>query len=241
MEPIVTNDENQNFSDRLNDALDRIGVPPKGKGRQSAVAKMFNVSQKGSRKWLEGEAIPKATKHPEFIAAFNSLKITGEWLFYGNPDYAPDWLPNSKNKKYPNQSYTDIIAAPEVKGKVPLYSLAQVGDWSEADIKLLPTDGYEMVETRIEVKERTFAVKVAGDSMEAEFSSNGDIVIVEPDMPYQHDDYVLAKKGGNVFIRQICNGGGDWLLKPLNKRYEIKPLGEYRIIGVVRGKQKSYR
>jgi SOS-response transcriptional repressor LexA len=203
------------------------GLMADKKIKQDDLIGVLGVKTRGAvGHYLSGRRVPSAE---QLIALANKLDITF------------DELMNCTIEKSENQSYTDFIAAPEVKGKVPLYSLAQVGDWSEADIKLLPTDGYEMVETRIEVKERTFAVKVAGDSMETEFSSNGDIVIVEPDMPYQHDDYVLAKKGGDVFIRQICNEGGDWLLKPLNKRYEIKPLGEYCIIGVVRGKQKSYR
>ena len=42
------------FAKRLNELCDDMGVPPKGKNRQAAVAKVFNVSQKSACKWLQG-------------------------------------------------------------------------------------------------------------------------------------------------------------------------------------------
>ena len=70
-----------NFSHRFNEALDDLGVPPKGKGRQEIVGEMFDVSQKGARKWLEGEAIPKSGRHEEFC---EKLDVSYNWLFAGN-------------------------------------------------------------------------------------------------------------------------------------------------------------
>ncbi len=152
----------------------------------------------------------------------------------------PEWVQNGKGEKYQNQPCTGMINMPKVKGKVPLFSFAQVGNWSEADFNFLPATGCEMVDVKVEVKARTFAVLVSGDSMEPEFSANGDFVVVEPDLPYKHESYVLAKKDNDVFIRQVYNEGGDWLLKPCNKDYKPKPIEEYQIIGVIREKTKLY-
>lgn len=77
---MVTSDTKTSFSQRLNVALDEAGVPPKGSGRQIAVAKMFGVSQKGARKWLEGEAIPDTKRLPEIA---RKLGVQGEWLLTG--------------------------------------------------------------------------------------------------------------------------------------------------------------
>lgn len=79
---MVTFADNPNtaFSQRLNIALDVAGVPPKGSGRQIVVAKMFGVSQKGARKWLEGEAIPNTKRLPEIA---RKLGVRGEWLLTG--------------------------------------------------------------------------------------------------------------------------------------------------------------
>ena len=82
MEPMVTDDEREAFSRRLNGLLDTLGVPAKGRGRQGLVGTMFGVSQKGARKWLEGEAMPSTTRLPEIA---RRLHTTTEYLLTGNP------------------------------------------------------------------------------------------------------------------------------------------------------------
>lgn len=51
---MVTRNEKLEFSKRLNELLDEQHFRPKYKGRQEALAKLFDVSQIGARKWLEG-------------------------------------------------------------------------------------------------------------------------------------------------------------------------------------------
>lgn len=77
---MVIDDEKQAFARRLNLALDAHNVVPKHKGRQEVVGEMFDVSQKGARKWLEGESIPM-TKRIAIIA--KELNVRGEWLLTG--------------------------------------------------------------------------------------------------------------------------------------------------------------
>lgn len=78
---MVTQDERMAFSARLNTALDDIGVPSKHKGRQAIVGTMFGVSQKGARKWLEGESIPATRRLPSIA---KELRVRTEWLLSGN-------------------------------------------------------------------------------------------------------------------------------------------------------------
>ncbi len=75
-------DIKQQFADRLNDALETsgLGVPPKGEGRQTFVARMFGVSQKGARKWLEAEGFPTLETA---IQIARKLNISLEWLMTG--------------------------------------------------------------------------------------------------------------------------------------------------------------
>jgi len=68
------------FSKRLNELCDEKGLPLKGQGRQLAVAKLFGVSQKGARKWLEGEAMPETSRMPKFCAIFD---CNIDWLLVG--------------------------------------------------------------------------------------------------------------------------------------------------------------
>lgn len=75
------------FADRLNLALDKARVPQKGSGRQKHVAQMFGVSEKGARKWLEGEGWPDTKRIPEIAAALN---VFGEWLLTGQGPMSPE-------------------------------------------------------------------------------------------------------------------------------------------------------
>ncbi|WP_422460284.1 MULTISPECIES: helix-turn-helix domain-containing protein [unclassified Endozoicomonas] len=73
-------DERSEFSRRLNEALDNIGFPAKGKGRQMELGKLFGISQHAARKWLEGEAIPHTKRLPDIA---DKLKVNAEWLLSG--------------------------------------------------------------------------------------------------------------------------------------------------------------
>jgi len=73
-------DKKAAFSDRLNELCDEDGIPPKGKNRQKLVGERFSVSQKGARKWLEGEGFPDMEKCLEIAEEFN---VTVEWLLTG--------------------------------------------------------------------------------------------------------------------------------------------------------------
>lgn len=70
----------QEFAVRLNAALDDAGVVQKFAGRQVEVGKMFGVSQKGARKWLEGDGLPTLEKCVEIATR---LDVTLEWLMTG--------------------------------------------------------------------------------------------------------------------------------------------------------------
>lgn len=75
-----TSGTKQAFAARFNELCDEKGVPPKGKGRQERVAKIFSVSQKGARKWLEAESLPTSEKMNE-IAMWGGVYV--EWLKTG--------------------------------------------------------------------------------------------------------------------------------------------------------------
>ncbi|MBS0497522.1 MAG: S24 family peptidase [Proteobacteria bacterium] len=62
---------------------------------------------------------------------------------------------------------------------------------------------------------------------------DGMILIVEPDMSYLPNDFVIVKNGDEATFKQVIKDGSDWYLKPLNPRYLIKSLGDARIMGVV--------
>jgi len=72
--------EAQNFSDRLNEALDFAGIPQKGMGRQSALVRMLAISHRVAKKWLEGEEFPPTSK---MVKISSMLNVRSNWLFSG--------------------------------------------------------------------------------------------------------------------------------------------------------------
>ena len=67
------------FSARLNEALDDKQAPPKYKGRQTYVAKLFGVTQKGARRWLEASSLPRADFQSKIA---EKLGVRVEWLMF---------------------------------------------------------------------------------------------------------------------------------------------------------------
>lgn len=85
---LSTMDEKLEFAQRLNKLCDDKGVPPKGQNRQKTLGDLFGVSQKGARKWLEAESMPKRT---QLIAIAKWAGVYVEWLESGRgPQYLAD-------------------------------------------------------------------------------------------------------------------------------------------------------
>lgn len=93
----------QAFSNRLNAILDLDHIPEKGKGRQGSLAKIFDVSDKGARKWIEGESIPSLERLIDIVKEFKDTGVTIEWLLTGNPLFHPDIIKSEDSPIRPTQ------------------------------------------------------------------------------------------------------------------------------------------
>ena len=131
-----------------------------------------------------------------------------------------------------------------VRAEVPLVSEVEAGNYTVID-NFRPRVRFKTVPVSVAVKRHTYALRVHGDSM---VSSTGDsfpegsILVVEPEMEALSGDYVIALNEANgTTFKQLVRDGGDFYLKPLNSRYPIKPLGQARVIGVVREFTKRFR
>lgn len=186
---------------------------------EEAFGKLFDVSRGTVQQWeKEGGTAPNRKRQPLVAKA---LGLTVAQLMSGN---------------------ADTVDGPEIGGVVPLLSSVQAGGFKEYVDNFHPGDGaMETIPTSVPVNRHTFALRVAGDSMEPEFHA-GMILIIEPEMEPNPGDFVVAKNGDNeTTFKQLIKDGSDWYLKPLNDRYPIKPLGTASIIGVLRAVEKRYR
>lgn len=120
--------------------------------------------------------------------------------------------------------------------EVPLLDRDKIEDF----IKHHHLSGMEqLITTTVRVGKKTFAMRYFGDSMEGEFS-DGDMIIVEPDHKPKHGDFVAAKLGNDISLRQLWIEAGDMYLRPMNKMYPPKLIVNSNIIGTVREKIKRY-
>jgi SOS-response transcriptional repressor LexA len=128
--------------------------------------------------------------------------------------------------------------------EVPILSPAEALQ-PEAVDNFMPARHAEMVAITVEKRRHTFAIRVRGDSMAASEHDSfpeGAMLVVEPDMTPIPGDYVIASDlCGEVLFQQLVADNDGFLLKPLNSRYPTRPLGEHRLIGVVRETMKSFR
>lgn len=140
-----------------------------------------------------------------------------------------DWLADGEGTMLQNVTPTDVSL-----GRVPLISSVAAGMFTE--VSDINPAGFadEWIHCSVPVKAHTFALRVEGDSMEPDYPA-GKILIVEPELEARPGDLVIAKNSDNeATFKKLVRDSGEFFLMPLNSRYPMKPLGDAKIIGVVR-------
>lgn len=197
--------ERKAFSKRLDHALDLHGVPPKGKGRQVLVGKMFNVSQKAASKWLEAISLPDTMR---IAVIAEKLKVNVEWLTYGRGSIAVEPLPGANNSRWK---------------RVPLITWEQAGKYDKFDLK----KAEKWVWSDVESGARTYALIVQDDSMLPRYEI-GTTIIIDPDREPQHRNIVVFrwKESNVVSCAQLLIDGPNRYLKPHNPDYKSTLIDE---------------
>ncbi len=201
------------IGDRIKQARKEIGMT------QVELAKHAKVNQSTIGDLERGHT----SKTPSVVQIAKALKVSAEWLSTGKG----------------SRELSNVAPAPDLRGYVPLISWVRAGDFAEA-IDDCNNSECELVPITVSKGEHTFALSVVGDSMSPDFPE-GMRLVIEPNMEAQHGDYIIAKNGGEATFKQLVRDGGEWYLKPINKQYPTKPLGESRIIGVVREAVRKFR
>ena len=162
-------DEKLLFAERLNHALDIFGIPPKGKGRQITVAKMFAVSQKGASKWLEGQSFPE-TERLSIIA--KRLNVNFEWLVTGKGHINIESIPSPSNysmKRIPLLDWKDASYWKKI-------SFGENTKWAWADADIGPL---------------AFSLQMIDNSMLPRYEV-GDILVIDPEFTlWRNTKYIM--------------------------------------------------
>lgn len=127
------------FASRMDEVCDLLGIPPKGKNRQTTLGKKFKVTQEAARKWLAGESIPQPTT---CILIANEANVCYEWLMTGRgPKFFGDNLSDVKKTKdatkylslTPEKKY-QVDALIDAMNSAPINDAENIADSSKRTI-----------------------------------------------------------------------------------------------------------
>jgi SOS regulatory protein LexA len=106
------------------------------------------------------------------------------------------------------------------------------------DFEVLTIDDYLVPDPN-----RTFLARVKGDSMTGASLLDGDMVVVQKNVPTKLGDIVVAVVDGQVTVKHLRQQpDGRFYLQPANPAFaDILPEGELEILGVVVGAFRTYR
>lgn len=148
----------------------------------------------------------------DVVALARALGVGAEWLLTGRLG-------------------SNVLPGPEIRGRVPLISSVQAGQWAEIVDNFQPGDAEEWRETTARIGPHGFALRIEGDSMEPTIL-NGAVVIVDPARTPVNGSIVVVRQNGDsvATIKRLVQDGPLTYLKPDNPRYPIMQMARDAVI-----------
>lgn len=212
------------YADRFNEALEQPGKTVAG------VAEAMGISRQAVYAIKRGQT--KAASAENNAAA----------ALYFNCD--PSWLASGKGRPDWGQIKSDNLSpAPDLRGRVPLISWVQAGEWCDAESISTPDNVEQWMDCPVQHSPKTFALKVRGDSMTAPsgagrtYPENCVIFVdAEKRSPLNGERIVACLAGtGSVTFKVYKNEDGRQWLQPLNPLHD--PIRDtFHVLGTVIGK-----
>jgi SOS-response transcriptional repressor LexA len=200
-------------------------------GDYAAVAALFQVAVPSVYGWVDTGRISK-----------DRLPALAQWS--GRP--LSWWLDSNQIdlNSAPWQG-ANVVPGRDLRGLVPLLSKVQAGNWDSACENFDPRDAERWMMCNAKHSERTYALRVTGDSMTAPAGNsrtypNGCFVFVDPELRNpSNGDRIIAKLASDgedrVTFKIYKNEDGRQWLQPLNPSHE--PIREeFSVLGKVIGK-----
>ncbi|WP_444914658.1 helix-turn-helix domain-containing protein [Microbulbifer sp. TRSA007] len=126
--------------------------------------------------------------------------------------------------KTTEETGSNVIPGPRIQGRVPLISWVQAGAFCESIDLFEPGDAEDWIPCPSNHSDRTFALRVQGDSMTSPYPGQksypeGTIVFVDPDKPLINGCRVIAKLNGEATFKTYAEDMGHIYLRPINPTY----------------------
>lgn len=164
------------------------------------------------------------------------------------PEARRDWY-EKITADYINEHDNNTESGPDIRGKLPLISWVQAGDWAETVDNFAPGDAEEWIPCPFKHGENAFILRVVGESMYdpggPKSYAPGEYIAVDPTREADNRSMVVVKLTDDnkaTFKQLIVDPDGTKMLKALNPNWPkqfIEINGNARIVGVVIGKWVS--
>lgn len=194
------------------------------------MAEIAGVSSSAASQWKDGP-----TKALKAGPATRLAERTG---------FRARWIADGDGPKKDLMSFAaNTSPGPDLRGKVPLISWVQAGDFCQATDVMTPGEAERWMHCPVSHSPGSFALRVRGDSMTAPHGNSrsypeGCFIFVDPERrePVNGDRVVACLSGTDeVTFKVYKNEDGRQWLQPLNPSHE--PIREnFHILGAVIGK-----
>ena len=217
----------QNLAERLRMARKQAGLT------QKTLAEKIGASQTAVHK-LESGACKSSRK---LVSLALACEVDPIWLATGKGEMLHPAGPSNTEEGLPSLS---------PYSRVPLLSWEDAYAYCQAEEEKEMEDLNLTVQAWIPVapkaSSRSFGLQVLDDCMAPEFSE-GDLIVVDPGKPGEHNQFVVVWVEGqtNLTFSQLSIAGGRKYLKPMNARYPLVEVQEgLNMGGVVVCKYRDY-
>jgi SOS-response transcriptional repressor LexA len=226
-----------NFAKRVKARRKKLGLS------QAEVATLSGLKQPDVSK-IELGQINQTT---QILGLAKALKCNPGWLKTGDGPMEIAVIDKWDQDSYDSwrggiEAQSSLITKSLIEGiypvefSIPLLSWVRAGAFCEAPGSFTREDAEEMLPRPLsKVSVNTFALLVVGDSMDAPGGyREGEIVYIDPDVAATPGRDVLAKTGNKMTLKRykVDEDGQPYLLQ-LNGQVIIRPVGEWRVCGVV--------
>ena len=219
-----------NIGDRIREKRKAAGLT------QAQLAEYFDISSVSVSEWERGDSKPEQGK---LVPLARILKTSVGYLLTGKETGLITTLMDLTGQ----DAYAE---AEKIKGKLPLISWVQAGEWSEIGDAFQPGDAEDWIPCPFNHGPNAFILRVAGFSMHnpggEKSYAPGEFIAVDPRVEPQNRKMVVARLNDEekaTFKQLLIEPDGTHLLQALNPAWpnRITPMPENsRIVGVVIGK-----
>ena len=191
-----------------------------GQKSPADIARATKKTESAVSQWLDG-----TTK---------SIKGDSAAMLEAATGYRASWIITGKGEKKAN----NVLPGPDIRGRVPLISKIQAGNWDEVSDPLQPGEAEAWLPCIATHSTSSYALRVSGDSMTASYGRSypeGCIIFVDPERKSPaNGERIVAKLQGydEVTFKVYKNEDGRQWLQPLNPLHT--PMrDEFSILGTV--------